>query len=261
MPIAPQRLVILDTGPNFSGCYCDRPTPCFSSIAGGSRVPEAEAQHSSSDARWPSGEETLIGNLIADRADQLEAEALHHPPRGDVVRVRTSDDSSERKMGKRPVADQPDGPTTDPPSPALRRPSRDQARRWPDRQRRSTARGNLGSGRWSGRRSRASEIHRALAEIPQSIGERHIGKLASGEVAVGPLIGPLGQSSARTQPNRTERSATSETTKSRPERDFDRAAEGIRTLDLLHGKQTLQPIALQLCGDGSPRLPANLVPA
>jgi hypothetical protein len=78
-----------------------------------------------------------------------------------------------------------------------------------------------------------------MAEIPKRIGERHSGKLAAGEVAVGPLIGPLGYSSARTQPNSTERCPAPERRNPARERGFGQAAEGIRTLDLLHGKQTL----------------------
>ncbi len=49
-----------------------------------------------------------------------------------------------------------------------------------------------------------------VAEIPLRIGERHVGKLAAGVVAVGTIIGPIGHSSARTQPNRAERSRTPE---------------------------------------------------
>jgi hypothetical protein len=40
-------------------------------------------------------------------------------------------------------------------------------------------------------------------------------------------------------PNTAERSPTPERRNPAPERDLGEAAEGIRTLDLLHGKQTL----------------------
>jgi hypothetical protein len=40
-----------------------------------------------------------------------------------------------------------------------------------------------------------------VAEVPHGIGERRVGKLAAGLVAVGPIIRPIGHSSARTQPN------------------------------------------------------------
>jgi hypothetical protein len=58
---------------------------------------------------------------------------------------------------------------------------------------------------------------------------------------VGPIIGPLGHSSAQTLPNRAERSPTPERRNPALERDFGEAAEGIRTLDLLHGKQQVPP--------------------
>src|ERR1700742_3929012 len=45
---------------------------------------------------------------------------------------------------------------------------------------------------------RKAAVAEAVAEIPKSIGERHVGKVAAGEVAVGPIIGPLDCSSART---------------------------------------------------------------
>lgn len=75
-----------------------------------------------------------------------------------------------------------------------------------------------------------------VAELPHSIGERHVVKLAAGVVAVGPIIGPIGHSSARTQPN-----AARPPQRRNPalRRGFEEAAEEIRTLDLLHGKQTL----------------------
>jgi hypothetical protein len=48
---------------------------------------------------------------------------------------------------------------------------------------------------------------KVMAEIHKSIGERHSSKLAAGEVAVGPIIGPLANprpERSRTEPNATE---------------------------------------------------------
>jgi hypothetical protein len=100
---------------------------------------------------------------------------------------------------------------------------------------------------------------KVVTEVPKSVGQRHMGKLAAREIAVG----PIGHSSGRTQPDVAERCPTPKRRNPARGRDFGEAAEGIRTLDLLHGKQTLQPIALRLCetaARATGKLSTRLVP-